>query len=226
MAKNKKVSNLIKLMFEKNTFIEVEYTVTVKETNQILETTSEKTAKEFSIYSPEQKYGPKIVCIGQHQLFEEVEKEIKDKEFNKEYEITLSPEKAFGKKNPKLLQLVSLSHFKKQNINPYPGLPVNIDSLIGVVRTISGGRVIVDFNHPLANKSIIYKIKILREITDDKEKISSIISRYNFEFSTELKNSEVEVKIKIDLNEKLKKDITKRILDLIPIIKKVNFVKE
>src|SRR3989344_3461307 len=83
-----------------------------------------------------------------------------------------------GKKYPKLLQLISMSQFRKQKINPYPGLPVNIDNLMGVVRTISPGRVIVDFNHPLAGKHILYKIKILMKVEDLKEKADSIISRY------------------------------------------------
>lgn len=212
-------------MIEKNDFIEVEYTATVQESSQILETTNEEVAKEFSIYSPEHNYGPKVICIGQKLLLPALEEELKDKEFNKEIEITLPPEKAFGKKDPKLLQLVSMSQFRKQNINPYPGLPVNIDNMVGVVRAVSPGRVIVDFNHPLANKHIIYKIKVLRKVEDPKEKADSIISRYNFEFSSELKEA-LSIKTKQDLDSKLKEDITKRIIELVPVVKKVNFVKE
>ena len=213
-------------MIEKNDFIKVELTATAKETDQILETTDAEVAKKYSIYSPEYKYGPKVVCIGQGQLLPSIEEEIKDKEFNKEIEITLPPKKAFGKKDPKLLQLISMSQFRKQKINPYPGLPVHIDNLMGIVRTISPGRVIVDFNHPLAGKHILYKIKILMKVEDLKEKVDSIISRYNFEFSSELKDSELLVKTEYDLNEKLKEDAVKRTIELLPIIKKVNFVKE
>lgn len=213
-------------MIEKNDFIKIELTATVKETDQILETTDAEIAKKYSIYSPEYKYGPKVVCIGQEQLLPAVEEEIKDKEFNKEIEITLSPEEAFGKKDPKLLQLISMSQFRKQKINPYPGLPVHIDNSMGIVRTVSPGRVIVDFNHPLAGRHILYKIKILMKVEDTKEKADSIISRYNFEFSSELKSSELLVKTKYDLNKKLKEDAIKRIIDLLPIINKVSFVKE
>lgn len=212
-------------MINKNDFIEVEYTVTVQETNQVLETTDENVAKESSMYNPEYKYAPKIICMGQHQLFESVEQELKDKEFKKEYEIILPPEKAFGKKSPKLLQLVSISKFKEQKINPYPGLPVNIDGLIGIVRTVSSGRVVVDFNHPLANRHIIYKIKMLRKVEDTKEKLGSIVSIYVQEFSIEIKDSEATIKMDMELNKKLKEDIEKKSLELIPIIKKVNFTK-
>ena len=64
------------------------------------------------------------------------------------------------------------------------------------------------------------------KVEDLKEKADSIISRYNFEFSSELKDSELLVKTEYDLNEKLKEDAVKRTIELLPIIKKVNFVKE
>ncbi len=213
-------------MIEKNDFIEIELTATVKETDQILETTDAEIAKKYSIYSPEYKYGPKIVCIGQKQLLPSIEEEIKDIELNKEIEIILPPEKAFGKKDPKLLQLVSMSQFKKQRINPYPGLPVNIDNLMGIIRAVSPGRVIVDFNHPLASRHLLYKIKILRKVEDTKEKADSIVSKYNLEFSSELKNSTLEIKTNEEIDKRLNDDIAKRVIELVPIIKKVNFVKE
>lgn len=211
-------------MFKENDFIEIEFTIKVKNTLQVIETTSEKIAKENKIYNSKQKYSPKIICLGQHQIFPELEKELESKELNEEYEIELSPEKAFGKKNPKLLQLLSMSNFRAKNIAPYPGLVVNIDNMLGIVRTVSGGRVVVDFNHPLSGKIIIAKIKILRLVDDIKEKISSIISYYTSKFDLEIKDSEAV--IKANLNELLKKELEKKITELVPIIKKINIVKE
>lgn len=211
-------------MFKENDFIEIEFTIKVKNTLQVIETTSEKIAKENKIYNSKQKYGPKIICLGQHQIFPELEKELESKELNEEYEIELSPEKAFGKKNPKLLQLLSMSNFRAKNIAPYPGLVVNIDNMLGIVRAVSGGRVVVDFNHPLSGKIIIAKIKILRLVNDVKEKVSSIISYYTSKFDLEIKGSEAV--IKANLNELLRKELEKKITGLVPIIKKINIVKE
>ncbi|MBU2639974.1 MAG: peptidylprolyl isomerase [Nanoarchaeota archaeon] len=211
-------------MFKKNDFIEIDFTALIKETNLVFETTSEEVAKKNNFYNPKQKYSPKIICIGSNQLLPGLEKELENKEIGKEYEIELSPEKAFGKKNPKLLQLISLSNFKKQNINPYPGMQVNIDNLMGIVRTVSGGRVIVDFNHPLSGRTVIYKIRILRQVNDPKEKISSIVSQFTQKFEVEIKESEAT--IKTDLPEPIKKELPKLITRLVPIIKKITIVKE
>ena len=210
-------------MFKKNDFIEIDFTASIKETNHIFETTSEEVAKKNNFYNPKQKYKPRIICLGSNQLLPGLEKQLENKEIGKEYEIELSPENAFGKKNPKLLQLVSMSSFKRQKINPYPRMQVNIDNLIGVVRTVSGGRVIVDFNHPLSGKNIIYKIKILRLVNNVKEKISSIISQFTQKSEVEVKESEAIVKT--DLPEPIKKELPALITKLIPLIKKVSFSK-
>jgi len=211
-------------MIKKGDFIEIDFTLKIKNTNQVVDTTNKQIAKDNNIYNEQQKYSPQIICLGQQQILPSLENELENKEINKEYIITLPPEKAFGKKNPKLLQLVSMTHFKSQNIAPYLGLHINLDNQMGIVRTVSPGRVIVDFNHPLSGRIIEYKIKILRKITDTKEQIFSILNSYH------LHNSKVSIKDKeltlSDIKENLKKEITKKILELIPIITKVNITKE
>ena len=63
-----------------------------------------------------------------------------------------------GKKDVKKVQLVPLATFKEHKLNPHPGLQVDFDGKIGTVMRVSGGRVMVNFNHPLSGKEIIYEI--------------------------------------------------------------------
>jgi len=51
---------------------------------------------------------------------------------------------------------------------------VQLDNFIAKILSVSGGRVSIDFNNPLAGKEIKYDFKILRKIEDDREKINSI----------------------------------------------------
>jgi len=210
---------------EKNDFIEIEYTAIIEDISKVFDTTDEETAKSENIYNKNSKYQPIIICIGENQILKGLDDSLVGKEIReKEYGIELSPENAFGKKNPKLLQLVSQSSFKKQNIIPYPGLQINLDGILGIVRTVTPGRVIVDFNHPLAGKKIIYKVKIKRKITDSKEKLDSILSFYIKDFKTEISQDDAVISASIPKNaqESLKKKIT----DLIPSIKKITIEKE
>jgi len=210
-------------MIKKRDFIEIEYTAIIEDTNQVFDTTDEETAKSANIFDKNQKYKPVIICVGEAQILKGLDDSLIEKDF-KEDRITLTPENAFGKKNPKLLHLISQSSFKKQNIHPYPGLQINLDGILGIVRTVTPGRVIVDFNHPLAGKTITYKIKIIREVTNDKEKLDSLLSFYTKDFKTEINQDEAVISANIP--KQLQDDLKKKVTDLIPSIKKVAIKKE
>ena len=212
-------------MIKKNDFVEIEYTGKIKETNQIFDTTSKEIAQKEKIYNPNIKYGPTIICIGQSQIIPGLDEQLENKELNKEYDIEIPPEKAFGKKNPKLLRILSSSSFRKQKINPYPGLQVNIDGFVGTVRTVTSGRIIVDFNHPLAGKNIIYTIKITKLVTDKKSQIESLISFILKDPKVEIKEDTAQITAKSLPNEKLKEEIVRKIEELTKL-KNVTIVKE
>ncbi len=206
-------------------FVEIEYTGKIKDLDQVFDTTNEKTAKKEGIYNEKMDYGPTIVCIGEKHLLPGLDNKIKGKETKKEYNFDLKPEEAFGKKSAKLLKLVPAKVFKQQQIQPVPGLEINVDGRPGIIRSVSGGRIIVDFNHPLASKDIDYKIKVNRIIKDPKEKLDALLKiELNMkDLKTELKDGKAI--IKKDFPEELQKNIKKRILDLIPEIKEIKFKK-
>ncbi|MCB9358968.1 peptidylprolyl isomerase [Candidatus Woesearchaeota archaeon] len=162
------------MALNKNDFIEVEYTGKTKEEGFIFDTTDEKTAKSEGLGNENIKYGPVKICIGQGQIIKGIDKQLEGKEVGKEYTFEVEPEDAFGKKNAQLVQLISTAKFKKANIQPQPGLQVNIDDQIGIIKTVSGGRTLVDFNHPLSGKTVVYQLKILSKI-DDKIKHVEIL---------------------------------------------------
>ena len=155
----------------KNDFVEIEFTG--KSNNQVFDTTNPDEAKKIGLQNPE-IVRPLIISVGNQMILQGLDEELEGKELDKEYSVYLDPEKAFGKRNPNLMRTYSLSHFTKQNINPYPGLSLQLDNVIARVISVSGGRVTIDFNNPLAGKPVDYKFKIIKKITDDKEKINSL----------------------------------------------------
>jgi FKBP-type peptidyl-prolyl cis-trans isomerase 2 len=211
-------------MIKKNDFIEIEFTGIIKESNQVFDTTSEEVAKKEKMHNPEAKYNPIIICVGQGQLVKGLDEQLEGKEL-KEYEIEIEPEKAFGRKNPKLLKILSTSSFKKQNLTPYPGLQVNIDGFMGIIRTVTGGRTIVDFNHPLSGRTLIYKIKINKLVTDKKSQIDSLISTIIRDPKIEIKEDTAHIKAKLLPQEEIQKELVKKIKELTNI-KNVTILKE
>lgn len=70
-------------------------------------------------------------------------------------------------------------------------MQVNIDGLIGNIISSGGGRVIVDFNHPLASKTLNYEISVLKQIEEPSEQLKSITEMY-----TSIKSDKIHVEIK------------------------------
>jgi len=119
---------------------------------------------------------PMVICLGEQHMLSGLEKSLEGKEVGHSYEIKLSPEEGFGKRDSRLIRLIPLGKFIRENINPMPGLEVSIDGVLAVVKSVNGGRVLVDMNHPLAGKNLRYKIRINRIVTDDSEKVRAIIA--------------------------------------------------
>jgi FKBP-type peptidyl-prolyl cis-trans isomerase 2 len=116
------------------------------------------------------------------------------------YIIELSPEKAFGQRIPKLVQTIPMKVFKTNNLNPVPGAIFNFDGKIAKVITVSGGRVIVDFNNPLAGKTVVYDINVIKKIEDLNEKLKAFIE---FLFRKELNFSVKDNKVIIEVEKNL-----------------------
>ena len=213
----------ISATIKKHDFVEIEYTGKLKDENIIFDTTDEKVAKENKLHGHD--YGPIIICVGGEQLLKGLDKNLEGKETGKEYDFDIKPEDAFGKKNAKLIQLIPTNKFKQQKIQPMPGMQLNIDGVVGTVKTVSGGRTLVDFNHPLAGKELSYKIKINKKITDDKEKLSGYLklSLGTKDFEAEIINGNAKISLKKEIPKEAKERLSKKITELIPNIKKIEF---
>ncbi len=204
-------------------FIELEFTGRTKDEYEVFDTTNINIAREEGIYRKNKEYGPVKICIGTGLLLQGLDKQLIGKEVGKKYTIEIKPEEAYGRKNPKLIQLIPLNAFRKDNIKPTPGLVVNVDGIEGVVRAVSGGRVIVDFNHPLASKKLVYEVEIKRKITDPKEKLESLLAIYLNVKPEEIEINKEESKFKaiIKTNKKFNENYIKEIKDKIKEIAEI-----
>jgi FKBP-type peptidyl-prolyl cis-trans isomerase SlyD len=172
-------------------------------------------------------YAPVSICIGQGQILQGLDASLEGLEVGKESEITIPPERAFGRKDGKLMKLVPTSVFRKQNINPVPGLQLNIDGAVGTVRTVTGGRTIVDFNHPFAGREVIYKVLIRRKLTDDREKVLALVelalNQKRDAVKIDIRECKAYIEVKQEFPEDLLKIVKERITQLLPQITDVEF---
>jgi len=185
-------------MIKKGDFVQLDYVGRIKKTGEIFDLTEEELAKKEKLYSPKTKYGPITICVGEHQMVSGVDESLINKKAGDEYELEVPAEKAFGQRSAKLIQLVSASKFKDQKMPPFPGAQFVIDGMPAVVRSVSGGRVILDFNHPFSGKDLQYKVKIIKEVTDIKEQAEAVLSKVMpaSAYSLEVKEKELTIKLK------------------------------
>lgn len=197
---------------KKGDFIEIEFTGKIKDGNVFDSNVKEELAKLNS--KAEAK--PFVFSLGHTMFLKGIEDFLIGKDTGS-FDIELKPEKAFGKRNPQLIQKMPIKVFHEQKLNPVPGIPFNFDGKIGKVLAVSGGRVMVDFNNPLAGKDVVYNIKVLRKVEDLPEKAKALI---DFLFRKDFKFEIADKKLILHVDKEIKpfveafKDKFKEILDL------------
>lgn len=155
-------------------FIEIDYTGKLED-GTVFDTTDPAVAKTISSYNKDAEYKPMTICVGEQHVVRGLDEALINKETGKNYTIKLTPEQAFGKKDAKKIRLVPATTFYKQRIMPQPGLEVNIDGTLARILRVSGGRILVDFNHPVAGRNVTYEINIKKIITDKKDQVKSYL---------------------------------------------------
>ena len=164
------------MTLKKGDFIKINYSGRIDDSEKLLfDTTEESVAKKEGIYDKKTSYGAVIIPLGEGYLLPGLDRQLEGKDIGK-HTFHIKAEEGFGKKDAKKLQLVPMKLFKRDGLSPHPGLQINVDGQVGVVKNVSGGRVIVDFNHPLSSKDLLYEVDVQQVITDTKEKVESIFS--------------------------------------------------
>ncbi len=70
-----------------------------------------------------------------------------------------------------------MRRFREQGIDPIPGRQVELEGRPAVIRAVGAGRVQVDYNHPLAGRTLVYDVSVEKLLEDRTDKILSLISR-------------------------------------------------
>ena len=171
---------------KKNEFIEINYSAKIKDTGEVFDLTDEAKAKELGIHNSKYSYHPIIIILGQGFVIKALENKILDideKDIGKKFTFSFKPEDAFGKRESKLIKILSSSVFKEKNITPVMGQIIKIDdkkggNLTGKIISVSSGRVKVDFNHALAGKEVEYEIIITQIFRTTKEKTDAVVKMF------------------------------------------------
>jgi len=161
----------------KGDFILMDYVAKIKETDMVFDTNIDSVAKEAKIFKEDGIYEPMLVVVGEGWVLKGLDEKLVGIKVGEKTVIELPPEKAFGPRDPSKIKLIPLRKFQQQKINPYPGMEVEVDGKLAVVRSVGSGRVQVDFNPPLAGKTLLYEVEVKKILQTPLEKVKALIHR-------------------------------------------------
>ncbi len=196
-------------------FVEIEFTGRT-ESGEIFDSNIKEDLKNAGKELSDIKPKPFVFCLGEGMFLKGVENFLIGKDIGN-YNLNLEPEKAFGKRQQQFIQMISMKIFKEKKLNPFPGAIFNFDGKMAKVLSVSGGRVLVDFNNPLSGKSVNYKLKILRKIDDMNEKTRALIDFFfRKDLKFEIKNGKIILEVEKQMTKfaELFKDKFKNLLNL------------
>jgi FKBP-type peptidyl-prolyl cis-trans isomerase 2 len=120
------------------------------------------------VFDSTDKDGPLEFQIGSNHLMPGFEKAVLDMTVNEEKTITLQPEEAFGPVRQELIQTVNRDSFGS-DLSPQPGMVLGMTieqdgkkhKVPALVTEVNGDEIIIDYNHPLAGKSLTFTITLM-----------------------------------------------------------------
>jgi len=165
--------------FSDGDFVKVDYSAWRAADNKLVYTTVKSVAEKEGSFDSDTKYAPQLIVLGKGNAIKGVEEAIRTMSAGETKKVELEPKDAFGDRNQSLVRVMSVADFKKRDIDPQPGMQLDIDGSAATIKSVNSGRVIVDSNHPLAGEKMIYEIKVLSKLEKDEDKVKAVAEVYD-----------------------------------------------
>lgn len=158
-------------------FVLLNYSIKDADTGELYDTNIESVARSVGRSDVSGAFTPLLIVIGEGRFLPNVEKSLIGMEEGEEKTLDLSAEEAYGPYDKSKLRVLSMGRLKKSGIKEvHAGDVIEIGDKRGLVKAVSGGRVQLDFNHPLAGKSLGIEINILRILRKRSDKVIGLAS--------------------------------------------------
>jgi peptidylprolyl isomerase len=217
-------------------FVLIDYVIKTRESGELVDTSIEEEARKAGVTDTTRTYEPRLSIVGRGFILKAIEDELVGMPVGGYKSFEIPPEKAFGERDPSKVKVIPLRKFKDVEQPIGVGSKVIINGREGYIRSIGSGRVQVDFNHYLAGKTLLCDIWVRKIITDDVEKIYSLLHSRIPEANREnttiiLEKPTVTIKLSKDLYllsglQMVKQVVAREVMELIPNVEKVVFVEE
>ena len=174
------------------------WTINPNGTQTLFDTTHDEVAKKEGKFDEKKVYIETPVVVGKGRLFEGLDAALIGAKIGETKEVVIPAEKGAGVRDPRLVELKTEREFLRQEIDPEVGMEVSISGKRGIVTAVSAGRVRVDFNNPLAGKTLKYVVTPVRKAKTPEERVRAVIEMdYGLgeQFKIHLKDGTAEIQL-------------------------------
>ena len=187
---------MIQLTIENGDFIRINYTGRLED-GTVFDTTYEEVAKEHGIYDENARYESYVIVVGKGHVVEGLDEDIDEKEVGYHGSVEIPPEKGYGERKTELVVTYPTSSFTEP---PVKGMRAVVEGKEGTVVMTIGRRARIDFNSPMAGRTLTFEYVIEELIEDDLDKIKSLLKSYfRRDFDVELVDDVAMIEPPIDL---------------------------
>lgn len=142
-------------------YVQVDY-VGKLEDGTVFDTSIEKIAKDSGKYNPNRAYQPLGFKVGAGQMIPGFDKGVVGMAVAENKTLTIPPEDAYGHPREDMLITQPIGDVTKAGITPEVGLSVRTNQgMSGTIIRVTDTEVVVDFNHELAGKTLIFDVTLV-----------------------------------------------------------------
>ncbi len=158
-AKTNKTAKAGKIQqVESGDTISVDYTASLED-GTVFDTSIESKATEANL-PPRQEYAPMTFTAGSGQMIKGFDHAVIGMKPNETKTVTIPPEDAYGKKDPKKIITIPVSALVHQGIKPEKNVVLSTNIGHGIIVEIKKDNAKVDFNHALIGKTLKFEITL------------------------------------------------------------------
>jgi len=132
------------------------------EDGTVFDTSIKDVATEAGMYNSNRDYQPLGFTVGRGEMIPGFDKGVVGMVVGEEKTLTIPPEKAYGNYRDDLLTSHPIEELRSAGITPEVGTKIRTgQGQIGTITNVTDTEVVVDFNHELAGKTLIFNVTLV-----------------------------------------------------------------
>ena len=147
--------------------VSVDYTGRL-ENGTVFDTSVRDVAIDTGVYNPNRDYNPIEFTVGAGQMIKGFDSGVVGMAVGEEKTLTLLPEDAYGVHREEMVRTVPVEELSAAGITPVIGEKLTTSmGQVGTITDVTNTSVVVDFNHRLAGKTLVFDVKLVSIGSED-----------------------------------------------------------